>query len=145
MTFKSSGSREYLKGILLIWAWRVLGHETKKLVSTITKYNKYKLQTNPLHPEHLQEQDIRKAIKAKLPALFKITAKLGRAQSNAYQNKDKHRTPIMRSTLNNRSTTRESSPQNGQQPKQRGWGLKCILRSFEYLSSLHPKESPYEI
>ena len=51
VTFKSSGSREYLKGILLIWAWRVLGHKTKKLVSTITKYNKYKLQTNPLHHE----------------------------------------------------------------------------------------------
>ena len=58
--------------------------------------------------------------------LFKMTAKLGRTQSNAYQNKDKHITPIMRSTLNNRSTTRESPTQNGQQPKKGGGGLNAF-------------------
>ena len=56
-----------------------------------------------------------------------MIAKLRRAQSNAYQNKDKHRTPIMKSTLNNRSTTKESPPQKGQQPKQRGWGINAFL------------------
>ena len=71
-----------------------------------------------------------------------MIAELGRAQSNAYQNKDKHRIAIMRSTLNNRSTIRESPPQNVQQPKQRG------LNAFKIIPinlSLHPKESPYEV
>ena len=66
-----------------------------------------------------------------------MIAKLGRAQNNPYQNKDIHGTPIMRSTLNNRSTTRESPPQNGQQPKQQGWGLNAFQNhSNNYLSSI---------
>ena len=40
--------------------------------------------------------------------------------------KKKNRTPIMRSTLNNRSTTRESPTQNRLQPTQRGGGLNSI-------------------
>ena len=117
------------------------------------KYNNHKLQINPLHHEekplntnYSNKISVRQSKQSyQLSLLFTMIAKLGRAQSNAYQNKDKRRTSIMRSALNNRSTTRESPPQNGQQPKQLGWGLKCILDHSNLLSSPHPKESPYEI
>ena len=129
----SSGSIEDLKGFYLIWAKQHPGHKTKKLVCNIGKYNNHKLQTNPLQPLNIYSNKTSERHKSKATSylfLFKMIVKLGRAQRNAYQNKDKHRTPIMRSTLNNRSTTRELPPQNGQQPKLQV-GLKCILRPFD--------------
>ena len=59
------------------------------------------------------------------------------AQSNAQQNKDKHRTPQPMGSTPNNITTTETPPLNGQQPKPQG-GLNsfyCIVADRKHSST----------
>ena len=51
VAFYSSGSREYLKGVLPYLSMAASWSQEQEVVSMIRKYNNHKLQTNPLHHE----------------------------------------------------------------------------------------------
>ena len=75
----------------------------------IRKYHDHKPQTNPRHcEEELQDIYSNKTISSLF--LVKMIAKLERTQSNAHQNKDKHRTPKQWEVYNTINQQKQKPP-----------------------------------
>ena len=111
----------------------------------IRKYHNHKLQTNPWHreegPRNNHEIPGRppkqsNAINSLYP--IEMIAKLEQTQSNAQQNIRTIRRAITESHNNNKSTTTELPPWNGQQPKPLGGGGRGGLNIFcAFISRIH--------
>ena len=120
--WSSSGSR--------LLAVRKGYQQLTKTVSMIMKYHNHKLQTNPWHHEEEphtvtrhQEDKQSKATSSLFP--IKMIAKLEWTLCNAQQNIEQLQNPTMGVTINNKSTTTELLPKNGQQQKPLG-GLNAF-------------------